>query len=66
MRRSRPCAPRSPTSTSAKATRTTPAARLWDDGLIDPADTRDTLGLCLALAARQDAPAPGPAIVYRM
>ena len=41
-------------------------ARLWDDGLIDPADTRDTLGLCLALAARQDAPAPGSGIVYRM
>jgi 3-methylcrotonyl-CoA carboxylase beta subunit len=41
-------------------------SRLWDDGLIDPADTRDALGLCLALAARQDAPAPGPALVYRM
>jgi 3-methylcrotonyl-CoA carboxylase beta subunit len=41
-------------------------SRLWDDGLIDPADTRDALGLCLALAARQDAPAPGPGLVYRM
>ena len=41
-------------------------ARLWDDGLIDPTDTRDTLGLCLALVARQDAPAPGSGIVYRM
>lgn len=41
-------------------------SRLWDDGLIDPIDTRDVLGLCLALAARQDAPAPGPGIVYRM
>jgi 3-methylcrotonyl-CoA carboxylase beta subunit len=41
-------------------------SRLWDDGLIDPADTRDVLGLCLALAARQDEPAPGPGIVYRM
>jgi 3-methylcrotonyl-CoA carboxylase beta subunit len=41
-------------------------ARLWDDGLIDPVDTRDALGLCLALAARQDAPAPGPGLVYRM
>lgn len=30
-------------------------ARLWDDGLIEPAQTRDVLGLCLALAA---APAP--------
>ena len=41
-------------------------SRLWDDGLIDPADTRPLLGLCLALAARQDAPAPGPGLVYRM
>ena len=41
-------------------------SRLWDDGLIDPVDTRDTLGLCLALAARQPEPAPGPGLVYRM
>ncbi len=41
-------------------------SRLWDDGLIDPVDTRDTIGLCLALAARQDEPAPGPGLVYRM
>lgn len=41
-------------------------SRIWDDGLIDPVDTRDVLGLCLALAARQDEPAPGPGIVYRM
>jgi 3-methylcrotonyl-CoA carboxylase beta subunit len=41
-------------------------SRLWDDGLIDPLHTRDALGLCLALAARQDAPARGPGIVYRM
>jgi len=41
-------------------------SRLWDDGLIDPVHTRDALGLCLALAARQDAPTPGPGIVYRM
>ncbi len=40
-------------------------SRLWDDGLIDPIHTRDALGLCLALAARQDEPAPGPGIVYR-
>jgi geranyl-CoA carboxylase beta subunit len=25
-------------------------ARLWDDGIIDPVDTRRILGLCLALA----------------
>ena len=41
-------------------------SRLWDDGLIDPVDTRDALGLCLAVAARQDEPAPGPGLVYRM
>ncbi len=41
-------------------------SRLWDDGLIDPLDTRDALGLCLALAARQDEPTPGPGLVYRM
>ena len=28
-------------------------ARLWDDGIIKPADTRDTVGLALALAARE-------------
>jgi 3-methylcrotonyl-CoA carboxylase beta subunit len=41
-------------------------SRLWDDGLIEPEQTRDALGLCLALAARQDEPAPGPALIYRM
>jgi geranyl-CoA carboxylase beta subunit len=25
-------------------------ARLWDDGIIDPRDTRHVLGLCLTLA----------------
>ena len=41
-------------------------SRLWDDGLISPVDTRDVLGLCLALAARQPAPISGDRIVYRM
>jgi len=41
-------------------------SRLWDDGLIDPLHTRDALGLCLGLAARQDEPAAGPGLVYRM
>jgi 3-methylcrotonyl-CoA carboxylase beta subunit len=31
-------------------------ARLWDDGIIDPRDTRDVLGLCLA--SSQNAPMP--------
>jgi 3-methylcrotonyl-CoA carboxylase beta subunit len=33
-------------------------ARLWDDGIIDPADTRTVLGL--ALAAGMNAPPPEP------
>jgi 3-methylcrotonyl-CoA carboxylase beta subunit len=41
-------------------------SRLWDDGLIDPVDTRDTLGLCLAVAARQDDAPPSRPLVYRM
>ncbi|MDP6979134.1 MAG: carboxyl transferase domain-containing protein [Myxococcota bacterium] len=41
-------------------------SRLWDDGLIDPVHTRDALGLCLSLAARQDEPSRGPGLVYRM
>lgn len=28
-------------------------ARLWDDGIIKPVDTRDTVGLALALSARE-------------
>jgi 3-methylcrotonyl-CoA carboxylase beta subunit len=27
------------------------SARLWDDGMLDPADTRRVLGFCLDLAA---------------
>jgi 3-methylcrotonyl-CoA carboxylase beta subunit len=33
------------------------SARLWDDGVIDPADTRRVLGLTLALTRAQDTPA---------
>jgi 3-methylcrotonyl-CoA carboxylase beta subunit len=40
-------------------------SRLWDDGLIEPAQTRDVLGLCLALAARVPAE-PGRFRVFRM
>ncbi len=40
-------------------------ARLWDDGIIEPAQTRDVLGLCLALAAAEP-PQTGRAPVYRM
>ncbi len=41
-------------------------SRLWDDGLIDPVDTRDILGLCLAMACRQDDAGPSRPLVYRM
>ena len=30
-------------------------ARLWDDGIIDPRDTRRVLALCLAIASEADA-----------
>jgi 3-methylcrotonyl-CoA carboxylase beta subunit len=40
-------------------------ARLWDDGLIEPADTRDVLGLCLAIGAMEP-PSTGQRPVYRM
>ena len=33
------------------------SARLWDDGVIDPIDTRRALGLALALTQAQRAPA---------
>ena len=40
-------------------------ARLWDDGVIDPADTRRTLGIALSAAA--NAPVPPPKFgVFRM
>ncbi|KZT72689.1 carboxyl transferase [Daedalea quercina L-15889] len=35
------------------------SARLWDDGIIKPTDTRDTVGLALALAARKRGTAGG-------
>jgi geranyl-CoA carboxylase beta subunit len=35
-------------------------ARLWDDGIIDPRDTRKVLSLCLGIAAEGDARVPRP------
>ena len=40
-------------------------ARLWDDGIIDPADTRRVLGMGLAAAAHAPIPAPSYG-VFRM
>ena len=37
------------------------SARLWDDGNIRPVDTRDTVGLALALAARERGGSSGSA-----
>jgi 3-methylcrotonyl-CoA carboxylase beta subunit len=34
------------------------SARLWDDGVIDPAQTRDVLGLCLSVTHNQPFPDP--------
>jgi len=41
------------------------SARLWDDGVIDPRDTRRVLGLALA-AVRHAQPQPQPFGVFRM
>jgi 3-methylcrotonyl-CoA carboxylase beta subunit len=34
-------------------------SRLWDDGIVDPVDTRRVLGLALAVCARTPLPEPG-------
>lgn len=34
------------------------SARLWDDGVIDPAQTRDILGLCLSVTHNEEFPDP--------
>jgi 3-methylcrotonyl-CoA carboxylase beta subunit len=41
-------------------------ARLWDDGVIDPLDTRRVLALSLATAARGPLPAPERYGIFRM
>jgi 3-methylcrotonyl-CoA carboxylase beta subunit len=40
-------------------------ARLWDDGIIEPGQTRDVLGLCLAVATATPR-VTGTSPVYRM
>jgi len=42
------------------------SARLWDDGVIDPVDTRRVLGLALAVACREPAQPQGNFGVFRM
>jgi len=41
----------------AQSTATYATARLWDDGILRPVDTRDTLGLALGLSHREGASA---------
>jgi len=41
-------------------------ARLWDDGLIEPAQTRDVMGICLELADASSPRQSGWNPVYRM
>ncbi|MEZ5665189.1 MAG: carboxyl transferase domain-containing protein [Burkholderiaceae bacterium] len=41
-------------------------ARLWDDGIIEPAQTRDVLGLCLQLIDASTPRFEGHSPVYRM
>ncbi len=56
---------RSASSTSTQGSPYYSTARLWDDGIIDPADTRRVLGMGLAAAAH--APIPEPSYgVFRM
>jgi 3-methylcrotonyl-CoA carboxylase beta subunit len=42
------------------------SARLWDDGIIDPADTRTVLALALAAALNAPAPEPTRFGIFRM
>jgi 3-methylcrotonyl-CoA carboxylase beta subunit len=42
------------------------SARLWDDGVIDPADTREVLGLALAAATCRPDPGEAPYGIFRM
>jgi len=41
------------------------SSRLWDDGIIDPADTRKIVGLSLAISINKQFPEPKTG-VYRM
>lgn len=42
------------------------SARLWDDGVIDPADTRDVLGMALSVACSNPKPEETKFGVFRM
>jgi 3-methylcrotonyl-CoA carboxylase beta subunit len=42
------------------------SARLWDDGVIDPVDTRDILGLALGVATRSPQQPESTFGIFRM
>ena len=42
------------------------SARLWDDGVIDPADTRGVLGMALSMAAREPVQPQSEFGIFRM
>ena len=42
------------------------SARLWDDGIIDPVDTREVLGLSLAATMNAPLPEETPFGILRM
>ena len=42
------------------------SARLWDDGIVDPIDTREVLGLCLAATMNAPLPEETPFGILRM
>ena len=41
-------------------------ANLWDDGIVDPAKTRDLLGLAISASLNQPLPERAPWGVFRM
>src|SRR5690606_25729622 len=42
------------------------SARLWDDGIVDPVDTRRVLGLALAVTRNAPDEGEGPYGIFRM
>jgi len=41
-------------------------SELWDDGIIDPVDTRNVLGMCISAALNAPIPEPPHYGVFRM
>ena len=61
----RPSRPRSASSTRPQGSPYYSTARLWDDGVIDPADTRRILGMALSVTSTVPVPEPSYG-VFRM